>query len=228
MRGYMLHTNFNVLVIVVVIGLLGACKYGASKEINLSPIPQVFDFSEIHSMLIEREKKFEGLLGFSIEENQAQAECYDIEKPIPIQVRFENVTDVPLMIYTEYLIGPSDDHRRGPFFNIFPKIWDASGQAISYDLGAVDFLGFWAKPNDFVELQPQETFETKINFYFPISIRTDNRYTIPTRGTYPLRLVYVNSVIGPAVNPPSFYLSDWNAWIGEVESNEIEICIKNP
>jgi hypothetical protein len=228
MKQYILLKIFYALTVGVVIGLLGACTNRASEDINLSPTPQVFAFSEIRSLLIERGNKFKGLLRFSIEENQAQTGCYDIEKPIPIKVSFENVADAPLLIYTQYFIGPSDDNRRGPFFNVFPKIWDVNGQSISYDLGSVDVAGFGAKPESFLKLEPQETYDSVIDFHFPIFIRADNRYAISTLGTYPLQFVYVNSVIGPDADPPSFYLSDWNAWVGEVESNQIEICIENP
>lgn len=222
----MFQKSHYLMYVMLVISSLISCTGMPSQETELAPTPRALDFDSITRLIDARKDGFARVLTLFIEVEGFG--CHDFDSPAVIDMSFQNMLDKPLILHTQFLIGPSYDQREGPFFNIFPEIRDNSGQIISYNLGYVDFVGFTSKADDFVELPPQGTFETEISFYFPRVIEVDGGPTAPYDGSYQVKFVYLNSVVGPALQPPSFQQFDWNAWVGEVESNPIEICIQNP
>lgn len=158
---------------------------------------------------------------------QAESGCGVVTKPIRVKLTFQNISNDPITLHTQFLIGPSSDQLEPPFFNIFPELKTNEGQLISFGVGIVDFLGFSSGPGDFIRVMAGENFETTINFYVPRSAGTNVSPLPGSQGQFLLRFVYLNEVIGPSPDPPSFQQYDWAAWVGKVESNQIVICVQN-
>lgn len=164
-------------------------------------------------------------LALSIE--QAEMGCQDFGEAIPIKMRFQNLTDAPLTLHTEFRINP--DSAQHPDVNIFPEIATGEGETISYGHGFVDFMPFSPTPDDFVEIPAHDSFETTLDFYIPGSMRGQYGPVPLPYGQYHFRLSYRNEVKGPLSDPgdPFSEQVDIGTWAGQVWSNQIEICIED-
>lgn len=221
----MLSKRVRLCALVVLAVLLIACTSAPVIAPQPTNTPAIFSFDPTSRLLKARKDQFKGRLAFSIAEQASQCHA-PRDDPFKMQLEFQNTSPSPVLLRTQFLIGNSYNRRYEPNFNLFPVINSANGRTVSYALGAVDFLGFAAEPSDFKELQPQETFNTTVDFYFPSFVEEGENLIPPNGGNYTFKFVYINSVVGPDVSFPSYDSYDWNAWVGEIESNEVQICVQ--
>lgn len=193
-------------------------------EINLTPTVSTVTHSEWLTLIPEREKQFENKLAFyilAVKEN-----CFSLGETIPIGLTFENLASYPLTFRASFLVGPSSE--RGHLnYTIFSEVVSVSSNKIlTYGPVFIDEFPQYPNPDEFVQIPPKSGYTAIINFDFPASAESESGYNRVLPGQYVLRFFYVNSFIGPVKSDSPIEFSDIMAWVGEIESNQIEVCIQ--
>lgn len=177
------------------------------------------------ALIPSRAQQFRDALSFRIE--ALSTNCYILGEFVVIKLSFHNATNEALTLYTKFSIRPSSS-RPDPNFTIFPDISSADGRTIVFGSFLIDIRPPPPSREDFARILPGKTVETVVDFAFPTQMLDDNSYVDIPPGNYFLTLFYMNTVIGPSDWDDPLAQLDWNAWVGETESNQIEICIENP
>lgn len=215
---------FFVVSIIVIAGLLAVCAKTDQRTIPF--VPHLLSIDDQLTLLPERIERFKNTLTLSVQE--VETKCHASGQSIPVKLEFQNVTDNPIIFYARFEVGPTGD-KSNPYFTVFSEITTGEGETVSYGQGSIDVLELpVASPDDFIEIQAHDDFATTINFEFPdLIVDKDSLVPLP-EGEYLVRFFYINMDIGPSVDSTSSDRFDWNAWVGEVQSNQIEVCIQNP
>lgn len=161
-----------------------------------------------------------------VEISESTKACYSVGETIRLTVKFGNESDSSLMLYSKLGLSPNN---LGLVGNLTIRIATMDGRIVQYGPRRIDDIEMSVANEDFVELGGWSQFATDVEFAFPDYVGLDDRDYIPTPvGTYLVSAIYSNSNIGPTDDANITRVIDLNAWVGEVESNQIEICIENP
>lgn len=141
--------------------------------------------------------------------------CKDINDTIKIKLRFQNLTNEPITITSEFNIISGGLGAGG---NITALISDSDENRI-YTLADVNLSSdtFYVYPNIFSTIPSKSFTEFIIDYEFPKRVYanlTDEVRSVTSPGNYLIRFVY------------SDYLRENNNWEGTISSNDITVCIK--
>jgi hypothetical protein len=217
---------FLSILLIVVVLTAGFFVFSQVKEETIVPSATPLSWEDYLAILPERIEKFKHMLEIVIK--LVESKCYEPGKKTPnsISISFRNKSRTSILLNKNLLVDTTSLRKGG--YNIFPKIQTFTGHAPDFGCASCDFWPSGANPNDFVEIAAEEIYDTQFEFAFPDKFIGD-----PTivEGYYLLSFTYANRDIGPldqTATSLSRFQYDWNAWVGEVESNQIEICIQNP
>lgn len=186
------------------------------------------DEEQLRTVLPTRVVQNDGNLLFTISLlTDAQDPCYRSGDTLLLQIVFKNISSRNLALRTDFRIRPSG-HGAHPNYTLFPKISTSSNEDIEFGELYIDTLNF-VRPQskDFYQLPSDNTYQTNVEFYFPTDSIVRSSSVPISAGNYLLQFTYINQWLGPSADHQVVQY-DWNAWVGEVESNQIEICIQNP
>ncbi len=217
--------SFSIAIRVLLLGLLAACST-SPKTVAPTATPRWLSDFEWLDILADRTQSFEGTLILSAKTTGNS--CYSIGQRIDVKLSFRNAATTSLILLAKLVVLPSS-FGPDPNHTIFPQLSTEDGESVTFGPSIVDqFLDLPTNPDDFVEIPPGEEFEATIGFLFPDRYLVEDAYAPVPPGNYHLEFMYANNSVGPHLLANSIEQFDWDAWVGKVRSNSIEICIQNP
>jgi hypothetical protein len=207
-------------------GLLLSVACGTNPATMATPVRTTVPAKAIEELIASRREAFTGAMAFAVKIDASQ--CYTPGTNIDTVMTFQNLTDTPITFFSRLSLSPISNTSAPHSYTVYPVIYGDSGAVISF-AAMVDYNFVAPNVEDFIEVPARGAVSYTIDFRFPRSIGFDANWVFTPSGKYKTSFIYTNySEIGPAANPELTEQYDWNAWVGEVESNQIEICIENP
>jgi hypothetical protein len=188
---------------------------------------QLLNSDSLLATFPERLNHFDGFLQMHISE--IESTCRLTGQVFQIEVNFINVSQEVLVFNRQLDSGWGKPML--PLFNLVFDITDQNGQVVHFSSENPGFIiGSVYSDNDFITLPPEGHYESVIDMVVPMEKINVTGYERLQSGSYYLAATYGNLVVGPTSNNITSMSGqyDWNAWVGKVESNQIEICIENP
>lgn len=143
-------------------------------------------------------------------------ECKDFQKPIDIILSFTNLNDEAIKMADQFLVAKN---RHGSGGNIIPLI-TLHGENV-YSLRDNSMMDTpLPEVTSYIEIPADGKFDKLIQYYFPAEIlesrQSDQEVVVtPSPGTYSITFTYYQTK------------KEFSNWHGYVESNQLEICIRN-
>jgi hypothetical protein len=147
-------------------------------------------------------------------------------RKISLQISFQNLTQQPLVLKNQLRVSPASDIS--PYYDLFPEISLPNGDVLYYGITGDGPPQRSALPEDFIQINPQGVYGTTIEVPIPSHVLGNNVAVPLEAGMYYLQISYINGDIGPAPSPDSPDRYDWGAWVGKLESNQIQVCFQYP
>jgi hypothetical protein len=202
--------------------MLASCQYIFSNSSNFSstqPSPMIISTLQSYTTPISvfeyPDQVTDGKLLLSIE--LGDDTCFKANKPIPIKLIFNNLTDKSLTMPADFSIAVN---RKGAGGNLVPFITTASGTNV-LSLADHQLVDIFSTPSDiYREIPANKSIEFVVTFKFPQDLvisESAQTYQLATAnpGKYFVRLVY------------SEYQRNDHSWHGLIGSNQLEICLLN-
>jgi hypothetical protein len=146
-----------------------------------------------------------------------EMKCFSIAEPIPIVLVFENLTDEPLKLESNFIYSSKRMSANG---NIFVWLTGPDGTPLLTlgDILPEDFLEPTRLPLRYQTLSGHSKLETEIAYQIPEQVldgyATKSEPFTPTPGQYLLRVIY-----------QSLASEQENEWEGLIASQRIELCV---
>jgi hypothetical protein len=215
----------KVLCIVLHSFLLFSCS---SSQATVSSTPTVSPVSQDEwvKLIPEREKQSENTLVFTI--TPTLAGCVLPGDHIPIEMTFKNRAINALTFRAHFVVSPSSEHPH-PDFTIFSEIISVIGNnSLIYGPVFIDRISNPPDIGEFIQIPFQTDYKSTLSFDFPAKIYDGSNYVVMSPGKYTFKLFYINKFIGSVISVNPLELDDLGAWVGQLASNQIEICIAKP
>lgn len=206
--------------------LLSSVACGANQSIIATPVKTAVPASDIKELITKRREVFTGTMSYAVKIDVSR--CYAPGTFIDTVMTFQNLTDTPITFFNKLFVSPISNTSEPNSYTVYPLIY-ADGDVVFSFASMVDYNFSAPNVEDFTEIPASGVVSYTIDFRFPRSIGLDSKWVFTPPGNYKTSFMYINhSEIGPVANPELTEQYDWNAWVGELESNQIEICIENP
>lgn len=222
----MFRLRFHLLTILIIGCYISGCINEPVRIVS-TPSNMTFAPGEVKDLISKRESEFKGMVGFTVEWSSNSHPCYKPVEKISFDATFTNRRDLTVTLFNRLFVA--ETNQVGGPYTMFPQIYTKDGEEVSFST-SYDYGVNPPEQTDFDEIPAQDNLKLQATFRFPAGIKIGDTWANTPSGQYWIQFTYINkNVIGPSkANSFSGEQYDWNAWVGEVKSNQIEICIQNP